>query len=121
MLQWILDRAVRRGSSDGYVVERLLGSNFAAINSAANVLTNALYHLATLPDATKTLREEIESQIAGEGWTAGAMSKMARLDSFLKETQRYTGVALGKESTGSSRPHRSFSLPFPVTFNMQRL
>ncbi|PIL26428.1 cytochrome P450 [Ganoderma sinense ZZ0214-1] len=94
MLQWILDRAVPRGNSDEYVVERLLGSNFAAINSAANVLTNALCRLATSPETAVLLREEIESLVAEEGWTAGAISKMAKLDSFLKETQRYTGVAL---------------------------
>ncbi|KAM5539657.1 hypothetical protein V8D89_006766 [Ganoderma adspersum] len=94
MLQWILDRAVRRCNSDEYVVERLLGSNFAAINSAANVLTNALYRLATLPETVDLLREEVESLVAEEGWTAGAIGKMTRLDSFLKETQRYTGVAL---------------------------
>ena len=96
MLQWILDRAVPRGNSDEYVVERLLGSNFAAINSAANVLTNALCRLAASPETAALLREEAESLVAEEGWTAGAISKMSKLDSFLKETQRFTGVALGK-------------------------
>jgi len=39
------------------------------------------------------LREEVESIIATEGWSKGALAKMHRIDSFLKESQRMEGIA----------------------------
>ncbi|KAI1795280.1 cytochrome P450 [Ganoderma leucocontextum] len=94
MLQWIMDRSVPRGKSNEYILERLLGSNFAAINTATNTLTHVLYHLAALPESHETLRDEIEPLVSSEGWTATAISKMVKLDSFMKESQRYTGIGL---------------------------
>ena len=40
------------------------------------------------------MRAEIDPIVQAEGWTAKALSKMDKLDSFLKESQRYDGVGL---------------------------
>lgn len=37
MLQWILDRSARKGKSSDYVIERLLGVSFGAINTTTDV------------------------------------------------------------------------------------
>lgn len=58
--------------------------------------THALYHLAAEPHYLKPLREEIEAVIAEEGWTKVAMTKMHKLDSFFKESQRYNGISHSK-------------------------
>lgn len=39
------------------------------------------------------IREEIEAVIAEEGWSKVAMTKMHKLDSFFKESQRYNGIS----------------------------
>ena len=40
------------------------------------------------------LREEAEAITAADGWTKAAMGKMRKLDSFLKESQRYNGIGM---------------------------
>ena len=57
-------------------------------------VTQALYDLAANPEYIQPLREEVESITATEGWTKAAMGKMWKLDSFLKESQRYNGIGL---------------------------
>ncbi len=56
--------------------------------SSRQALTHALYDLATHPQYTEALREEVEAVISTEGWTKVAMGKMWKLDSVLKESQR---------------------------------
>ena len=56
--------------------------------------THALYDLAAHPEWLIPLREEIEPIIAAEGWTRAAFGKMRKLDSLLKESQRFHGVNL---------------------------
>ena len=53
-----------------------------------------IYHLAEKPDLLVPLREEIETCIAADGWTAAALGKMRKLDSLLRETLRHTGLSL---------------------------
>ncbi len=48
-----------------------------------------------MPETLQPLREEIEPLVKEEGWTKAAMSKMWRLDSFLRESQRYNGINIG--------------------------
>ncbi len=57
-------------------------------------ITQTLYDLATRPEYIQPLREEIEPLLAAEGWTKAAMSKMWKLDSFLKESMRYNGISM---------------------------
>ena len=59
-------------------------------------MTHALYHLAALPEYQQLLREEVDTLVSAEGWSKATMGKMWRLDSFLKESQRYNGISLSK-------------------------
>ena len=54
--------------------------------------THALFHLAAEPHYAEPLREEVERVIKEDGWTKVAMTKMWKLDSFLKESQRINGI-----------------------------
>lgn len=54
--------------------------------------THAVYHLAANPEFAPPLREEVERIIAEEGWSKKAMSRMHRVDSFLRESLRYNGI-----------------------------
>lgn len=42
------------------------------------------------------MREEVEQVVKTDGWTKLAMQKMHKLDSFLKESQRYYGLGSSK-------------------------
>jgi hypothetical protein len=38
------------------------------------------------------MREEIQTVVEEEGWTKAALTKMRKVDSFIRESQRLTGV-----------------------------
>ncbi|KAL0574343.1 hypothetical protein V5O48_007605 [Marasmius crinis-equi] len=70
---------------------RLLGVNIAAIHTTGRGLTHALIDLASHPEYIEPLRKEIEFNIERDGWSKAAMGKMRMLDSFLKESHRFSG------------------------------
>ena len=59
-------------------------------------MTQALYDLAVHPEYVKEMREEAEAMIDANGWTKPAMQGMRKIDSFLKESQRFSGLGCSK-------------------------
>jgi hypothetical protein len=49
-----------------------------------------LYDLARYPEYVESMREETELAIAQKGWTKAALADMHKIDSFLRESQRFT-------------------------------
>jgi len=92
MLQWLMDEAHGEARSVRPLVLRLLSVNMAAIHTTSIAFTNALYLIATYPQYVQPLREEIEAVIKEEGWTKAAMNNLRKVDSFIKEAQRYMGL-----------------------------
>ena len=59
----------------------------------AQSFTHALFHLAAEAEKyVPAMREEVERVTKEDGWSKASMTKMRKLDSFLKETQRYNGI-----------------------------
>ena len=52
-------------------------------------LTNILYDMTTYPEYIGPMREEVETVISDEGWTTASMGKLRKVDSFIKESQRF--------------------------------
>lgn len=50
--------------------------------------TQALYNLAVHPEYVEPLHQEVETLVSDEGWTYSTVTKMNKLDSFLKESMR---------------------------------
>ena len=67
-----------------------------ALHGSSQSMTHALYHLAASPEYQQLLREEVEPLVSAEGWSKATMGKMRKLDSFMKESQRYNGISLSK-------------------------
>ncbi len=62
-----------------------------------------------MPEYIEPLREEVEPIIAADGWTKTAITKMSKLDSFLKESTRIHGIVLSTSRflfLLSAIPHR---------------
>jgi Cytochrome P450 len=105
-----MDEASEVESSLRNLFLRVMTVNFGAVNSTSMVLliftslnipinefwlqtfTHALYHLAAMPDYIQLMRDEVVAVVSEEGWTKNAISKMYKVDSFLKETQRFNGI-----------------------------
>lgn len=68
-------------------MHRVILINFAAIHTTSSTLSDTLFHLAPRPEYIEPLREEY-------GWTKDAMSRMRKLDSFMRECSRYAGLGV---------------------------
>jgi hypothetical protein len=51
-----------------------------------------LFNLFANPEVIPRLREEIDDIIDEEGWTRASIAKMRKMDSFLRESQRFSGL-----------------------------
>ncbi|KAG6899127.1 hypothetical protein C0993_000504 [Termitomyces sp. T159_Od127] len=75
------------------IANALLDLNIQAVPSCTLNLTNAIYHLAACSKNTiHAMRKEIKDAVRADGWTAAALDRMVRVDSFLKETLRLSGL-----------------------------
>ncbi|KAF3906012.1 hypothetical protein ABW21_db0205015 [Orbilia brochopaga] len=95
-IQWIMDGAAKKSKeqqTDIQLTWRLLWVNFAAIHTTSMSTTHTLYDLAAHPEYIPILREEIIACLdAYGGYTKEALSNMVKLDSCLKESQRFNTV-----------------------------
>ena len=55
-----------------------------------------MFELASRPEYIEPIRQEVGAIVAEDGWTKVAMTRMRKLDSFLKEAQRVNGVGACK-------------------------
>ncbi|KIL66539.1 hypothetical protein M378DRAFT_160521 [Amanita muscaria Koide BX008] len=76
------------------LVIRMLQINFAAIHTTTMSFTHVLYDLAARPEYVQPMRDEVEAMIREEGWSKTAIGKMKKLDSFIKESLRFSGFLL---------------------------
>ncbi|KAF8435729.1 cytochrome P450 [Boletus edulis BED1] len=91
-LSWLMDEAEGAELTVDRLTRRMLVINFAAIHTTAGAFTQALFYLAANPHYILPLREEVEGIVQKEGWSKGAVGKMRKLDSFLKECLRFEGL-----------------------------
>ena len=122
MLQWILEAAPPSGQGLNSLIMRMMEINMSGLHTAGITLYQALFRLVLYPEHIPELRKEMEENISNHGWNKGSMSKMVKLDSFMKETQRLQGPSiclmgrkvLGKGFTFSNGLH----LPPGVTVSI---
>ncbi|KAJ7049341.1 cytochrome P450 [Mycena amicta] len=93
LISWLLEYAEGDERTSHELTRRMLMVNFVAIHTSANSFTQALFHLAHEPHYVEPLREELAAAVAEDGWTKTAMSKCIKLDSFLRESQRFNGAS----------------------------
>ncbi|KAJ7308690.1 cytochrome P450 [Mycena albidolilacea] len=91
MISWLIAKAKGPQRTVEDLTSRILFLGFGSIHSTSGAFSSALYHLCAYPEYLAPLREEIEQVVEQEGWTKIGVSKMYRLDSFLKEASRMVG------------------------------
>jgi len=90
LISWLLDHELAgvQDKTVPIIISRILATNMVAIHTTSAVLTHALFDLTTSPRYFAALRQEAEQTVEELGWTLAAVSRMHRIDSFLRETQR---------------------------------
>jgi len=58
-------------------------------------MSSFLLDLAAHPEYIKPLREEAQKVTISEDWTKSTVAKMYKLDSFIKESARFTSLSGG--------------------------
>ncbi|KAF8549327.1 cytochrome P450 [Imleria badia] len=94
LLSWLMEEAKDPQLMPEHLTTRLLLVNFAAIHTSSNSFAQALFYLAGNPQYIQPLREEVEGIIEKDGWSKAVLSKMRKIDSFLKECQRVEGIGI---------------------------
>ncbi|KAI0508447.1 putative cytochrome P450 [Xylaria bambusicola] len=91
-LEWLIETSKPGETNVPQMAHRLTGVSFGAAHTTSNTITNALMDLANdFERWAPPLREEIESIVGRDSsrLTNADLSKMWKLDSFLKESQRF--------------------------------
>jgi cytochrome P450 len=94
MIQWLVDATPEGQEPDIEAITKLqLIIAAASIHTTNNLLTECMYDLAAHPEVQEILREEARLVLGREnGWLKrDAMTRLEKMDSFIKETQRVSG------------------------------
>ncbi|KAJ6631929.1 cytochrome P450, partial [Mycena sp. CBHHK59/15] len=94
LVSWLIDMAEPKQRNVRAIIQRVLVVVMAAIHTSSITFVQALLDLAAYPSYIEPLRDEVESVIKGEGWTKAALGDMHKIDSFLRESQRFNGLGI---------------------------
>ena len=102
LLQMLADGAEGRDREHNFLAYTALAVSFAAIHTSASVPAHLVYDLCARPEYIAQLREEVEEVLAESGaFTKAALAKLVKMDSFMKESQRFNPLVF---STSIPKP-----------------
>ncbi|KAK7680563.1 hypothetical protein QCA50_016345 [Cerrena zonata] len=93
VLQYITEAALSKNKGIEGISRSIFATNWAAIHTSSSTFVYALLDLAAHPDYASEMREEVERVIGEEGWTKDAMTKLWKVDSFMRESLRLNGMS----------------------------
>jgi cytochrome P450 len=89
LLSWMMDTATGKEATPDHLAHLEIVISLASIHTSQMNAVHVLYDLAAHPQYLSALREEIlEAANTPGGWNKTSYSKLRKLDSFLKESQR---------------------------------
>ncbi|KAF2756144.1 cytochrome P450 [Pseudovirgaria hyperparasitica] len=96
VLQWMMDAANTREAEVGNLCQRVLVLSLSSIHTTALTMSQALYDLCAHPEFLEPIRAEVVQVLQEDGgWEKkGTLGRLRRLDSLLKESQRFNPVFL---------------------------
>ncbi|KAL8957148.1 MAG: hypothetical protein Q9183_006135 [Haloplaca sp. 2 TL-2023] len=123
LLQWMVETAKGEETDEQFIADIQLKVSFAAIHTSAAAPTQLIYDMCAMPEIVAPLREELKAalEVSGGKLTKQALLQMPKMDSFLKESQRFNPLLLStclappvpNPLTQSDSPCRSTNfLPF---------
>lgn len=90
MLQWMMDAATEDESKPDKLAHRQLVLTLGAIHTTTMAATHVLLDLCAHPEYLATLTEEVDNLCDSEHrWEKSTLTKLVKMDSFLKESQRF--------------------------------
>lgn len=97
MLQWMMDAATEEESKPDNLAHRQLVLTLGAIHTTTMAATHALLDLCAHPEYLSILRDEVDNLYDSEHkWEKSTLTKLLKMDSFLKESQRFNPPSICK-------------------------
>ncbi|APA15883.1 hypothetical protein SS1G_09235 [Sclerotinia sclerotiorum 1980 UF-70] len=95
MIQWMIDNSGDNAKDATFQGRCQLLIAFAALHTTSGLLGNVILDLAARPHYIKALREELDANLPeGAQITKQILTKLQKMDSFLKESQRVNPLNL---------------------------
>ncbi|KAK6591951.1 cytochrome p450 [Botrytis cinerea] len=95
MIQWMIDNSGNNAKDATFQGRCQLLISFAALHTTSGLLGNAMLDLAARPKYIEALREEIAANLPENTQiTKQILTKLRKMDSFLKESQRMNPLNL---------------------------
>ena len=97
-LQMLMDEAGNGPDSDPVTIaKRVLSLTLASNHTTTMALVEAIYDLCAYPEYIEELRDEVQQAVSQDGgWHKTTLTKMRKLDSFMKESQRVNPPSYSK-------------------------
>ena len=97
LLCWMAEQAKGEEQDLRFLAGILLKVSFAAIHTSAAAPAQLLYDLCEHPEFIEPLREEVNNAIGHDGLIdKSGFMRMAKMDSFMKESQRFNPLLLSE-------------------------
>lgn len=94
-LQWMMDEANDNDGQPHKLAHRLLILTLAAVHTTSMAATQALFDLSARPEYIEPLHQEIAQAVKEDlGFKKATLTKMRKLDSFMRESQRLSPPSL---------------------------
>lgn len=106
LLQWMVEKTAEHGITDvGHLTDMQLLLTLAAIHTTTLAATAMLYDLAVRPEVVRDIRKEIASVLEETDgvMTSQALFNMKLLDSFMRESQRFSPPFVGRSTSKTSQ------------------
>jgi hypothetical protein len=98
-IEWVRDLLPEADKKDyGYQGIAQLAIGAVSVHTVTQLTTNTIFNLAAYPEYVPILKEEIDTVLAESGgeFTLESMSKLKKLDSFMKEALRFNTPTTSK-------------------------
>lgn len=92
MIQWIIDNSEPSKKADvAYITKTQMLISMVAIHTTTMTMAQVIFDLVAHPEYIDILREEIQQVHPDENapWTKGMIAGLRKMDSFMKESQRF--------------------------------
>ncbi|KAF2764026.1 cytochrome P450 [Teratosphaeria nubilosa] len=88
MVQWMTESAEGSDRDPNVLAHNMLFMALAGVHTSSATTVNVLFDLCARPEYVGPLRKEIATTVKEHGWTLASISRMKKLDSFIKESLR---------------------------------
>lgn len=111
VLQWMLETGTKEEREPSNLATRYVFAVIGSLFTVSAGLVDCLYDLTAHPEYLEPLREEVQQALAEEGgWNKATPARLVKMDSFMKESQRFHPPTPSKSSASL------FSFCFLVVF-----